>query len=86
MKETQAGMQRKAETRMSQRKVLITNPVASLRSFLKRGYILIPRVLENSGVCRINSSFLPKLVKLGLLQSRVQITAHSKFNFGILHF
>lgn len=70
MKETQAGMQRKVETRRSQRKVLTTNPLSGLKSFLKLGCILIHGVLENSGVCRINSSFLPKLVKAGIFYNQ----------------
>lgn len=53
--------------RQSERKFLTTTPMSGLRSFLNPGCILIPGFLENPGVCGINSAFLPKLVKAGLL-------------------
>lgn len=80
--------EKRGRDRRRERKFLTANPVPGPRSFLKPGYILIPGFLDNLRVCRINSSFLPKPAKVGLLslQARVQMTVLSNFNFGILHF
>ena len=74
---SQADVQREAETRGGVKKVLATNPGSGPRSFLKPGYILTPGFLENPGVCRINSFFLPQLVKAGFCYLQLRFR---KFN------